>query len=46
MDLGEQANRAKFMIRDCGSNFTTAFDAGSSPTPASRPCSATSGRPA
>jgi putative transposase len=27
MDLGEQANRAKFMIRDRGSNFTTAFDA-------------------
>jgi transposase len=27
MDLGEQAHRAKFMIRDRGSNFTTAFDA-------------------
>src|SRR5450631_3894374 len=26
MDLGEQAHRAKFMIRDRGSNFTTAFD--------------------
>src|SRR5450755_2443338 len=27
MDLGEQANRAKFMIRDRGRDFTTAFDA-------------------
>jgi putative transposase len=27
MDLGEQAQRVKFMIRDRGSNFTTAFDA-------------------
>jgi ABC-2 type transport system ATP-binding protein len=27
MDLGEQADRFKFMIRDRGSNFTTAFDA-------------------
>ena len=27
MDLGEQANRVKFMIRDRGSNFTAAFDA-------------------
>ena len=27
MDLGEQADRAKFMIRDHGSNFTAAFDA-------------------
>ena len=27
IDLGEQANRAKFMIRDRGSNFTTTFDA-------------------
>jgi putative transposase len=27
MDLGEQANRAKFMIRDRGPDFTTAFDA-------------------
>jgi putative transposase len=26
MDLGDQAHRAKFMIRDRGSNFTTAFD--------------------
>jgi putative transposase len=26
MDLGDQARRAKFMIRDRGSNFTTAFD--------------------
>ncbi len=27
MDLGEQADRVKFMISDRGSNFTTAFDA-------------------
>ena len=27
MDLDEQADRVKFMIRDRGSNFTTAFDA-------------------
>ena len=27
MDLGEQAHRVKFMIRDRGSNYTTAFDA-------------------
>ena len=27
MDLGEQAHRARFMIRDRGSNFTIAFDA-------------------
>ena len=27
MDLGEQAHRAKFMIRDRGSNFTAAFGA-------------------
>jgi transposase InsO family protein len=27
MDLGEQAHRIKFMIRDRGSNFTAAFDA-------------------
>ena len=27
MDLGDQAHRAKFMIRDRGSNFTTSFDA-------------------
>jgi putative transposase len=26
-DLGEQAHRVKFMIRDRGSNFTAAFDA-------------------
>ena len=26
MDLGEQTHRVKFMIRDRGSNFTTAFD--------------------
>jgi len=45
MDLGEQADRVKFMIHDRGSNFTAAFeeidaDAGTGP------CSATSGRPA
>src|SRR5512135_589868 len=27
MDLGEQAEQVKFMIRDRGSNFTTVFDA-------------------
>jgi len=27
MDLGDQAHRVKFMIRDRGSNFTGAFDA-------------------
>jgi hypothetical protein len=27
MDLGEQARRVKFMIRDRGSNYTAAFDA-------------------
>src|SRR5712691_11586044 len=27
MDLGDQTNRVKFMIRDRGSNFTAAFDA-------------------
>jgi transposase len=27
MDLGDQAHRAKFMIRDRGSNFTATFDA-------------------
>jgi hypothetical protein len=27
MDLGEQADHVKFVIRDRGSNFTTAFDA-------------------
>ena len=27
MDLGGQAHRVKFMIRDRGSNFTAAFDA-------------------
>jgi putative transposase len=27
MDLGEQGHRARFMIRDRGSNFTVAFDA-------------------
>jgi hypothetical protein len=26
MDLGEQAHRVKFMIRDRGSNYTVAFD--------------------
>ena len=43
MDLGEQAQRVKFMIRDRGSNFTAALTP-SSPMPASGPCSATSGR--
>ena len=44
MDLGEQTHRVKFMIRDRGSNFTGALTL-SSPTLASGPCSAMSGRP-
>ena len=27
MDLGDEAHRAKFMIRDRGSNYTASFDA-------------------
>ena len=27
MDLGDHADRVRFMIRDRGSNFTAAFDA-------------------
>ena len=27
MDLGDQAHRARFLIRDRGSNFTAVFDA-------------------
>jgi putative transposase len=45
MDLGGQADRVKFMIRDRGSNFTAAFER-SSPMPGSGSCSATSRRPA
>jgi hypothetical protein len=45
MDLGEQADRVKFMIRDRGPNFTAAFDAVLALL-ASGPCFATSGRPA
>jgi transposase len=45
MDLGGHADRVKFMIRDCGSNFTAAFER-SSPMPGSGSCSATSRRPA
>ena len=45
MDLGDQAHRAKVMIRDRGSNFTTAFDAVLADA-GIRPCSATSRRPA
>ena len=41
-DLGEQAHRAKFMIRDRGSNYTAAFDAGLA-VPGSAPCSVTCG---
>ena len=44
MDLGEQAHRVKFMIRDRGSNYTTRSTR-SSPMPGSGPCSATSRRP-
>jgi hypothetical protein len=43
MDLGEQAHRVKFMIRDRGSNYTAAFDAVLADA-ASGPSSATSGR--
>ena len=45
MDLDEQAHRAKFMIRDRGSNFTAAFDAVLADAGSGR-CSATSRRPA
>jgi len=45
MDLGEQAHRVKFMIRDRGSNFTAAFDAVLADA-GSGPCSAASRRPA
>jgi putative transposase len=45
MDLGDQADRVKFMIRDRGPNFTAPLTR-SSPTPGSGPCSATSGPPA
>ena len=44
MDLGEQAHRVKFMIRDRGSNYTAAFDAVLAGA-GSGPCCATSGRP-
>ena len=43
MDLGEQAEQVKFMIRDRGSNFT-ARSTPSSPMRASGPCCATCGR--
>jgi putative transposase len=45
MDLGEQAHRARFMIRDRGST-SPSRSTPSSPTPGSGPCSATSRRPA
>ena len=41
MDLGEQAHRVKFMIRDRGSNFTGCIRRGSWPMPGSGPWSAT-----
>ncbi len=44
MDLGEQAHRARFMIRDRGSNYTPRSTR-PSPVPGSGPCCATSGRP-
>ncbi len=43
MDLGEQAHRVKFMIRDRGSNYTAAFDAVLAGA-GSGPCCATSRR--
>jgi putative transposase len=46
MDLREQTQRIKFIIRDRGSNFTAAFDAVRMPASASGPSSAASGRPA
>ena len=45
MNLGEQADRVKFMIRDRGPDFTAAFDAVLADG-GSGPCRATSGRPA
>ena len=45
MDPGERTRQAKFMIRDRGSNFTTAFDAVLADA-GIRPCCATCGRPA
>jgi putative transposase len=44
MDLGEQADQVKFMIRDRGST-SPPHSTPSSSTPASGPCSATYGRP-
>jgi putative transposase len=44
MDLGEQAHQVKFMIRDRGSNYPTAFDAVLADA-GSGPCSATCRRP-
>ena len=44
MDLGEQAHRVKFMIRDRGSNYTAAFNAVLADA-GIRTCCATSGRP-
>jgi hypothetical protein len=45
MDLGDQAHRVKFMIRDRGPDFTAAFDAVLAGAGIG-PCSATSRRPA
>jgi putative transposase len=45
MDLDEQTHRVRFMIRDRGSNFTSAFDAVLADA-GSRPSCATSGHPA
>ena len=44
MDLGEQAHRVKFMIRD-PARTSPPHSTRSSPMPGSGPCSATSGRP-
>ena len=43
MDLGDQTDRVRFMIRDRGPDFTTAFDAVLADA-GSGPCSVTSGR--
>ena len=45
MDLGDQADRVKFMISDRGSNYTAAFDAVLAGA-GIRTCCATCGRPA
>jgi hypothetical protein len=45
MDLGDEAHRVKFMIRDRGSRTTRTRLMRSSPMPGSGPCCVASGRP-